>query len=244
MTKAPALCLLTAILASGLSLGQSADPATVKRETKPNPALVPITDVVGLPRVLLIGDSISMGYTLPVRTLLAGKANVHRPRVNCGHTASGLEQLDAWLATGGADQKWDVIHFNWGLHDLKYVDEKGAISDVAAPGAKQQISPEDYRKNLTALTERLKATGAKLIWRNTTPVPEETKGRIAHAEAAYNTIAAEVMAAAGVPTHDLAAFVTAHQTEVQLPANVHFSTAGSDALAAEVAREILGALGQ
>ena len=42
-----------------------------------------IEDVKGLPRVLLIGDSISIGYTLPVRNLLYGKANVHRPPVNC-----------------------------------------------------------------------------------------------------------------------------------------------------------------
>jgi GDSL-like Lipase/Acylhydrolase family len=236
--------LLTTLFTLALSLGLSADPVSTKKEKKTNPSLVPVTDVAGLPRVLLIGDSISMGYTIPVRTLLADKANVHRPLMNCGHTATGLAQIDTWLATGGADKKWDVIHFNWGLHDLKYIDDKGDIADVATPGAKQQISPEDYRKNLTALTERLKATGAKLIWRNTTPVPEGTKGRIANAEQAYNKIAAEVMTAAGVPTHDLASFVTANQSKYQLPANVHFSPEGSDALAAEVAREILAALGQ
>lgn len=242
--KKPAALLLASILIFGSALGQSADPAPLKKERKPNPSLAPVTDVPGLPRVLLIGDSISIGYTIPVRTLLEGKANVHRPLVNCGHTATGLEHLDAWLATGGAGQKWDVIHFNWGLHDLKYIDEKGTLTDVAAPSAKQQISPEDYRKNLTALTERLKATGAKLIWRNTTPVPAGSKGRHADAEKAYNEIAAEVMTAAGVPTHDLASFVTANQSKYQLPANVHFSPEGSDALAAEVAREILAALGQ
>ncbi len=43
-----------------------------------NPAVRPIKDVPGLPRVLLIGDSISIGYTLQVRELLKGKANVHR----------------------------------------------------------------------------------------------------------------------------------------------------------------------
>lgn len=240
----PAAILLASILTCGSSLGQTADPDAVKKVRKPNPSLAPVTDVPGLPRVLLIGDSISIGYTIPARTLLEGKANVHRPLANCGHTAAGLEHLDAWLATGGADQKWDVIHFNWGLHDLKYIDEKGTLADVATPVAKQQINPEDYRKNLTTLTERLKATGAKLIWRNTTPVPTGSQGRYPGAEKVYNEIAAEVMTAAGVPTHDLAAFVTAHQAEYQLPANVHFSPAGSKALAAEVAREILAALSQ
>src|SRR5437762_2496146 len=35
-----------------------------------NSAMAEIRDVPGLPRVLLIGDSISIGYTLPVRKLL------------------------------------------------------------------------------------------------------------------------------------------------------------------------------
>ena len=39
----------------------------------------PIQDNPALPRVLLIGDSISIGYTLPVRELLDGRANLHRP---------------------------------------------------------------------------------------------------------------------------------------------------------------------
>ncbi len=46
------------------------------------------------PRVLLIGDSISMGYTLGVRARLAGKANVHRPPENCGDTARGVKSGD------------------------------------------------------------------------------------------------------------------------------------------------------
>src|SRR5712692_6887545 len=74
-----------------------------------------VPDVPGLPRVLLIGDSISIGYTVPTRHLLTGKANVHRIPANGGPTTNGLANLDAWLGHG----KWDVIHFNWGLHDLK-----------------------------------------------------------------------------------------------------------------------------
>ena len=54
---------------------------TALAQDKPNP-LAQIQDTPGLPRVLLIGDSISIGYTLPVRRLLAGKANVHRIAVN------------------------------------------------------------------------------------------------------------------------------------------------------------------
>ena len=122
-----------------------------------NPAMHPIQDVPGLPRVLLIGDSISIGYTLPVRERLAGKANVHRIPENGGPTTNGLARLDAWLGT----QRWDVIHFNWGLHDLKLMGD-----------GQHQVSLPDYERNLDQLVQRLKQTGARLVWASTTPVPE------------------------------------------------------------------------
>src|SRR5262245_27701093 len=77
--------------------------------------LKPIEDKPGLPRVLLIGDSISIGYTLPARKALDGKANVHRISANAGTSAKTLKNLDKWLGNG----KWDVIHINVGLHDIK-----------------------------------------------------------------------------------------------------------------------------
>ena len=93
------LIVLAAIAVSSLVRpAEGAEPA--KRNPKPakaNPVMQPIEDDPALPRVLLIGDSISIGYTLPVRKLLEGKANVHRPLTNCGPTTRGLEQIDAWL---------------------------------------------------------------------------------------------------------------------------------------------------
>ena len=61
--------------------------------------MAPIEDVPGLPRVLLIGDSISIGYTLSVRAALKGVANVHRIPTNGGPTSKGLENIEAWLGT-------------------------------------------------------------------------------------------------------------------------------------------------
>ncbi len=53
-----------------------------------------------LPRALILGDSISIGYTPHVRTLLQGKVNVSRPQANCGSTITGLAAIDKWLGTG------------------------------------------------------------------------------------------------------------------------------------------------
>lgn len=199
-----------------------------------------IEDVPGLPRVLLIGDSISIGYTLPVRELLKGKANVHRIPTNGGPTTNGLAHLTEWLG----ESKWDVIHFNWGLHDLKYIQEDPSKrADPKAPGSHIQVPLADYEKNLTTLVEQLKKTGAKLIWCNTTPVTSGSEGRIEGDEKKYNEAAARVMSTAGIPTDDLCTHANAKLKDYQLsPGNVHYSPEGYKYLAEKVAGEIDKAL--
>ena len=98
-----------------------------------------IEDQPGLPRVLLIGDSISIGYTIPVRNLLKGKVNVHRIPTNGGPTIKGLNQIEAWIGK----KKWDVIHFNWGLHDLKYMGPNGENLFPKEKGGKVQVDLSD-----------------------------------------------------------------------------------------------------
>jgi hypothetical protein len=128
-----------------------------KKKRRPNSAMVPIEDVASLPRLLLIGDSISIGYTLQVREALKGKVNVHRPLTNCGPTSRGLDGIDQWLG----DKKWDVIHFNWGLHDLKFLGPKGEnLQDPTDSNNHQQVPPAQYEANLRKLVERLQQTKA------------------------------------------------------------------------------------
>jgi arylsulfatase len=189
---------------------------------KSQPSLEKITDVPGLPRVLLIGDSISMGYTLPVRKLLAGKANLHRIPTNGGPTTNGLANLQKWLGDG----KWDVIHFNWGLHDLKLIDNK------------HQVPIDDYEKNLRELVTQLKATNAKLIWCSTTPVPDGASIRNREDGPKYNTVAKKIMDELQVPIDDLYEFALPQLDKIQLKENVHFSPAGSEVLAQQVVKSI------
>ena len=195
----------------------------------PNPAYAAVTDVAGLPRVLLIGDSISIGYTLGVRAKLAGRANVHRPPENCGDTARGVKSIDKWLGPG----KWDVIHFNFGLHDLKYLDAAGQLAPPEK--GKQVMSLAAYEANLRTLVARLKQTGAKLVFATTTPVPAGTTGRVEDDSIRYNAVAERVMKELGVARNDLHAFVKPRQAQLQRPANVHFTDAGSAQLAETVA---------
>ena len=238
--------LVVTALATGLmssAIAETGNAKAMPKKKKVNPAMIPVQDIEGLPRVLLIGDSISIGYTVAVRDLLKGKANVHRPLTNCGPTTRGLEGIDEWLKTGGAGKKWDVIHFNWGLHDLKYMGSNGEnLAEPGSEGAHQQVSMEDYVDNLSKLHEVLMGTGAKLIWRTTTPVPEGAEGRVVGDSAKYNELAAQVFEGSDVATHDLYSFALDRADEIQLPANVHYSSEGSKKLAKDVVRVIEEAL--
>ena len=204
---------------------------------RPNP-MAPIKEMPGLPRVLLIGDSISIGYTLPTRALLNGKVNLHRIPTNGGPTIKGLEQIDTWLGK----KKWDVIHFNWGLHDLKYMGPNGENLFPKEKGGKVQVPIQEYEKNLERLLVRMKKTNAKLIWRNTTPVPPGSKGRYVGDSIKYNAAAARVMIRHGIPTHDLFTMSKKRMKEIMLPANVHYTKDGSEVLGGDVAMVILEAL--
>jgi acyl-CoA thioesterase-1 len=215
---------LTLVL-DGLAHAQAQEKPKAKQP--PNPALAQIEDQPGLPRVLLIGDSISVGYTIPVRTALAGKANVHRPPDNCGPTIRGVERLESWLGS----KRWDVIHFNFGLHDLRL--ENG----------KHQVPLEAYEKNLRTIVARLKRTGAILIWCSTTPVPEKSSPPRKESDViAYNAVATKVMEENGIRIDDLHSFALPRLSTIQRPDNVHFSTDGSKVLAEQVAASILAVL--
>jgi hypothetical protein len=197
-----------------------------------NPAFAKVSDQAGLPRVLLLGDSISIGYTLGVRQQLKGIANVHRPAENCSSTRTGVAAIERWL--GDAD--WDVIHFNFGLHDLKYVvGDSAALVDLGTEGSRQQVPLDEYAGNLEKIVAKLEATGAKLVWCNTTPVPEGAQGRVPGDVARYNAAAQQIMEKHGIAMNDLYAFVLPQMEKLQRPKNVHFLPDGSAALAEHVA---------
>jgi len=177
-----------------------------------------VKDQPSLPRVLLIGDSISKGYTLPVRHTLAGKANVHRAPGNCGSSEMGVNKLSIWLGEG----KWDIIHFNFGIWDRKTKDEV-------------------YAANLEKIVEKLEKTGAKLVWARTTP-PASGNNNEKYTPAQcerINRIADAIMKKHSIAIDDLCAVVAPKLAELQQTNNVHFNEAGYTVLGNQVASEIL-----
>ena len=199
------------------------------------------------PRVLILGDSISIGYTPFVQSVLSDEAKVIRPMKdpknpeNCAGTQNGVKAVERWLKIGGGD--WDVIHFNFGLHDMKRVDpQTGEPSNNALH--LRQSGPDAYARQLEQIVMNLKATGAKLIFATTTPVPSGKVQPYRNVEdpARYNSIAVNIMKKHGVMVDDLYGFTLPRLNEIQRPANVHFTEAGSELLAREVVRHIRAAL--
>ena len=190
---------------------------------------------------MLIGDSISVGYTDGVREELAGKANVYRIQGNAGPSSSGVQQVDKWIASGTG--RWDVIHFNFGLHDVK-LGTGGKDNRPYSTADGHQVPADEYERNLREIVAKLKRTGATLIWCSTTPIPQGKLNppRQPGDEITYNQIARKVMVDNGVVIDDLHAAALARMPGIQLPANVHFTKEGSAVLAKHVAASIKSVL--
>ena len=197
-------------------------------------------DNPGLPNALLIGDSISIGYTVDVRKVLAGKADVFRISTNGKHSSYGNENLSKWLG----NRKWDVIHFNWGLWDVCYRNPKAKTQ-----GHRDKVkgtlttTPVQYGDNMEQIVARLKKTEAKLIWCATTPVPEFEAGRKVGDSLKYNAIVETIMNKNGIQINDLHAHALLKLPSIsKQKGDVHFTPEGSAYLAEKVALEIAKAL--
>lgn len=179
-----------------------------------------VPDDPALPRVLLIGDSISHMYTESVRRLMKGKTNVHRAPANCGPTDTGLKAMDDWLAeTSG--KHWDVIHFNFGIHD-------------------RRKTAEAYAANLEKLIARLNKTGAVLVWARTTPFANDPMAKEQYTM--LNETADAVMSRHGIKIDDVYSTVAGDLAKYISGDKVHFNQYGVKVQAEQVAKSITEAL--
>ena len=200
---------------------------------------------IELPKILIIGDSISGGYFPFVKKNLIGKAKVFQPTYSdkngktkscCGGTSQGVKEIGNFLS----DIKWDIIHFNFGLHDIKHIDPvtRKNSKNLSHP---HQASPEEYERNLIEIVKKLKRTGAKLIFATTTPYPDKLgkQMRSPGMPKIYNQIALRIMDENEIKINDLYSLVLPRINKLQRPNNVHFSEMGSEFLAEQVIKSIM-----
>lgn len=183
-----------------------------------------------LPKAVLIGDSIRLGYAPLVARRLAGRVTVTGPTENGGDSANVLARLAEWVIS----EQPDVVHLNCGLHDLKRSRETG----------EHQVPLPQYAANLRQIVQRLRAaTPAALVFATTTPVVDERHrqravpfDRVEADVRRYNEAAIAVMQEEGVPVHDLHALVERHDPRRLIgPDGVHYTPEGYDRLAEAVA---------
>jgi hypothetical protein len=187
-----------------------------------------VTDA-SLPRVLLIGDSITNSYLEPVRKALAGKANID---AWITPTTQADKSLPKTIAAILAWQKYAVVHFNLGLHGW----QKGRI-------------PEGQYEPLTRqLVQNLRtgAPQATLIWATITPVtvkgePEKLNPEIQPTIEEHNRMALGVMKSEGVEIDDLAGLM-AGQLPLAAGDMFHWKPAGVALLTESVTKSIVTAL--
>ena len=182
-----------------------------------------ITDGGGtkLPRVLLIGDSITRGYGSSVEALLKGKASVSRLATS---KSVGDPVLLEEVALVLKQYHWDVVHFNNGLHGWEYTEE-------------------DYKRSFPDFigTIRKYAPDAKLIWATTTPMRSgpglsEVNPRTDRVKE-RNRIAAEIVTRENIPTDDLFSLLDG-RPEYYSGDGVHSNGKGVEAEATKVADSI------
>ena len=154
-------------------------------------------------KVLLIGDSIRMGYDKYVAEQLAGKAEVVYPAENCRFAEYILRTLGDWREKLGIDTL-DAVHWNVGLWDtLRLTGDDGTLT-----------RPEVYADYIARIQRRLMYyfPTAKYIFATSTPVWEE---KFDPAKAVrynrdieqFNRIAVDVLADFPVEINDLYALM-------------------------------------
>jgi len=153
------------------------------------------------PKILIIGDSISMGYTPFVKKQLLDIADIFHNPGNAKHTGYGLENIVSWLE----EVEWDIIQFSRGLWGGCYRHPESQVQ-----GNRDKVNGditfkrEDYKNQLDALVKLMrKHSDAELIFLTTTYVPKYEAGRFAKDAKKYNKIARRVMKANGVKINDI-----------------------------------------
>lgn len=169
--------------------------------------------------VLIIGDSISEGYTPFVQEALGDKYYIQHNVTKNGYTnaeTSGftLSNIEDYLDDC---PKWDVITFGNGLWDI--AQENGN-------GIPRGGTVNDYTSNLQAIADRLQDTGAAVVFFNMIPVETGDNVCLDYLVDPWNSAAFTALSTTAVTTYDLNSW--AHETrQNQNQGDVHYNDKGN-----------------
>jgi acyl-CoA thioesterase-1 len=183
-------------------------------------------------KVVLIGDSIRMGYQ-PLVVKKCSEADVWGPTENCRHSLWALDHFEEWVTP----QEPNLIHFNFGIHDVS-----------PQPDGEHQILLPQYRLCLARFIAKVRILGdVKMIWATTTPLytAEQDKPMAEwqiRKEAnlkEYNDAALEIVKGEGIPVNDLHEVIISNDfTKCLTEDGCHMSERGNEVLSDAVVRAI------
>ncbi|MEK6235549.1 MAG: SGNH/GDSL hydrolase family protein [Planctomycetales bacterium] len=183
------------------------------------------------PKVLLLGDSITMHYSPFVIELTSDQADVYRCNQNSTWTGRLLKESLASILDA-EKCKWDVVWFNVGNWDITPADARFIRKnpDWGFTAGNAKTSLEDYQKNLGELVRRIRehSPGAKLIFSTTTYIPSVGAKTVEQ----YNKAAIQVMNKNEVPVFDLYSVTRPHVELLLYKDNTHFSSVANQRLLA------------
>lgn len=176
-----------------------------------------------LPSILIVGDSISEGYTSHIQDKLEGKYNIYRVPNNIRGTAYALYDLKELIG----ESKFDLIIFNMGLHDFSPVG-----NDI-------RTYPEDYKINLDRIVRKILAPRTKkLLYVLTTHVPKGNP-RKENTEIKYNNIAIELMNGFNIEIVDTIYILKDYENLRISTSDVHYTSSAYSILSEEIVNKIL-----
>ena len=116
--------------------------------------------------VLVMGDSIRLGYQERVKELLSDVAQVFAPEENCRFTKYALWGMHVWAEETGVE-RFDLAHWNTGIWDLHRATADGEV-----------FTPlEAYVEDNERLLTQMQSCADRLIWATTIPAgPSLDKG--------------------------------------------------------------------
>ena len=187
--------------------------------------------------LLLIGDSIRMGYDKAVEKTLEGKANVYFPAENCRFASYVLRYLHEYKALV-KDGKVDVLHWNAGLWDCLRLFEEEPHTPI-----------EVYAYYIDRICVRIKKVfpEAKVIFATSTSVLSEKMDknfkRYNEEIEEYNRAAVEVVKKHGFAINNLYEVSTSLPEEAHSDSVHYYTTMGTKAFANQVLSYVVPALG-
>ncbi len=172
-------------------------------------------------QILLLGDSLRMGYEPIVRKLLEGKAEVSGPEENGRWAGYTLNSLRFWIPNL---PKPDIIHWNNGLWDL------GDDYQLGRPFS----LPEEYESALERMITVLNKLfpDAQIIMATTMPTDNPDTSDME----GYNEILKNVAARHNIPVDDLFPIIAGRAEEFVGPDHIHLTKEGFETVAAQVVR--------